>query len=148
MTAKTARDLLLTQRLNFALVIEEADSLRSSIVALLRERGWLVHGINRAEQAFVILAHIPYTLIVLDSELPGINGMDFVRIMQNSRDWHKIDLIVISNSRHASLASEIAGSDAFLARRSMWRDRIDKANTNHERRIKKNEGRSAPKTCA
>lgn len=110
------------KRLKFALVIEEADSLRNSIVELLRERGWLVHGINRVEQAFVILAHIPYNLIVLDSELAGINGMDFVRIMQNSRDWYKIDLIVIANSRRAGLAREIGESDAFLARRSMWRD--------------------------
>jgi hypothetical protein len=32
-------------------------------MALLRKRGWLVHGINRAEQAFNILAHIPYDSI-------------------------------------------------------------------------------------
>lgn len=44
-------------------------------MALLRERGWLVHGTSRAEKALSILAHIPCDLIVLDSELPGMCGI-------------------------------------------------------------------------
>jgi DNA-binding response OmpR family regulator len=57
--------------LNFALVVEEGDRLRHSIITWLRESGWLVHGATRAEQALGILPHIPYQLIILDSELPG-----------------------------------------------------------------------------
>ena len=91
-------------------------------MALLRERGWLVHGISRAEEAFNILAHIPYNLIVLDSELPGICGMDFVRILQNSREWRTIRLVVITSSKSAGFASEVAECGAFLARRSRWED--------------------------
>src|SRR5271166_6179527 len=68
----------------YALVIEETDSVRTSIVNVLRARGWLVHGIPLAEQAFNILAHIPYNLVVIDSELPGIGGIDFVRMLHNS----------------------------------------------------------------
>ncbi len=106
----------------FALVIEETESLRRPIVALLRERDWLVHGISRAEEAFNILAHIPYDLIVLDSELPGLCGIDFVRILQNSREWRTIRLVVITSSKSASFASQIAQCGAFLARRSRWED--------------------------
>ena len=107
---------------SFALVIEEAESLRMSIIALLRERGWSVHGISRAEEAFKILAHIPYNLIVLDSELPGLCGIDFVRILQNSREWRTIRLVVITSSKSASFASQIAECGAFLARSSRWED--------------------------
>ena len=111
-------------RLNFsfALVIEEAANFLDSVMALLRERGWLVHGISRAEEAFSILAHIPYDLIVLDSELPGICGIDFVRILQNSREWRTIQLVVITSSKSASFASQVEECGAFLARRSKWED--------------------------
>jgi len=109
-------------RLNFALVIEEADGLRSSIVSLLRECGWLVHGVSRPEQAFSILAHIPYNLIVLDSELPGMGGIDFVRIMRNARKWQKIRRVVMMSSNAAGLTSEAAVYGTFLARKSMWKD--------------------------
>jgi DNA-binding response OmpR family regulator len=103
--------------LSFALVIEQAAGFRNSVMALLRERGWLVHGTSHAEKAFSILAHIPYDLIVLDSELPGMCGIDFVRILQNSREWRMIRVVVITSSDSPSLASQVAKCGAFLARR-------------------------------
>ena len=110
--------------LNFAsaLVIEEAGDLRSSVMALLRKCGWLVHGISRAEQAFNPLASIPYDLIVLDSELPGICGIDFVRILQNSREWGTIRLVVMTSSRSPSFARRVEGGGAFLARKATWEE--------------------------
>jgi hypothetical protein len=36
-----------------ALVIEEEYTLRSSMVRFLKDQGWLVHGLRRAEQAFL-----------------------------------------------------------------------------------------------
>ena len=113
-----------SDRLNFAsaLVIEEAGDLRSSVMALLRKCGWLVHGITRAEHALNLLASIPYDLIVLDSELSGICGIDFVRILQNSREWRTIRLVVMTSSRSPSFARRVEGGGAFLARKATWED--------------------------
>ena len=111
---------------SFALVIEEAANFRDSVMALLRERGWLVHGTSRAEEAFSILAHIPYNLIVLDSELPGICAIDFVHILQNSKEWRTIRLVVITSSNSPSFTSQVAKCGAFLARRSRWEDDLFK----------------------
>lgn len=107
--------------LNFALVIETAGNLRNSIIALLRGRGWLVHGVSRAEQAFSILHHIPYSLIVLDSELPGICPTDFVRILRTCRS-QTIRLVVINGPESPVFEEQIKDGDAFLVRRSMWED--------------------------
>ena len=105
----------------YALVIEEMGSVRTSIVSVLRAQGWLVHGIPRAEQALNILAHIPYNLVVIDSELPGICGIDFGRILHNSREWRTIRLVIIANSQSADLATQAAECGAFLARKSRWK---------------------------
>jgi DNA-binding response OmpR family regulator len=106
----------------YALVIEEMDSVRTSIVNVLRAQGWFVHGILRAEQAFHILAHIPYNLVVIDSELPGIGGIDFVRILHNSREWRTIQLVVITSSQSVDFATQVAEYGVFLARKSRWKD--------------------------
>jgi DNA-binding response OmpR family regulator len=53
----------------------------------MREYGWLVHGIRRAQQAVSILRHIPYGLIVFGSELPGMCAMELAQILRNSRKW-------------------------------------------------------------
>jgi DNA-binding response OmpR family regulator len=113
-------------RLNFrcALVIVEADPLRAFIVQLLRKQGWLVHGIRQAQQAFNILAHIPYELIIIDAELPGMSGMDFIRILHNARAWRAIKLVVITSSQSAGFAAQTAEPGAFLARKSSWEDDI------------------------
>jgi CheY-like chemotaxis protein len=112
----------LSSQFKFALVIEESDNLRNSVVALLRKYGWLVHGIRRTEQAVSILAHIPYGLIVFGSELPGICAMDFVQLLQNSREWRTIRVVVITDSKNRNLEGQIAECGALLARRSTWED--------------------------
>jgi CheY-like chemotaxis protein len=105
----------------YALVIEEIESFRASIVNALRAQGWLVHGIPRAEQAFDILARIPYNLVVIDSELPGIGGIDFVRILHNSRERRTIRLVIIASSQSVDFATQAAEYGAFLARKSRWK---------------------------
>lgn len=105
---------------SFALVVEEVANFRNSVMALLRERGWLVHGTNGPEEALRLVAHIPYSLIVLDSELPGMGGIDFVRMLQNSRAWPPIRIVVISSSSRVSLGSRNGECGAFLASKSSW----------------------------
>ena len=114
-----------SNRLKFALVIAEAGGLRTSVITLLREHGWLVHAVSRAEHALGILVHIPYSLIVLDSELPGVCATDFVRILRNSNEWQPIRLVVINNSESANLESQLQEGGAFLARRSRWEDDLN-----------------------
>lgn len=111
-----------TNRLKFALVVDEAGSPRTSVITLLREHGWLVHAVSRAEHAFGILVHIPYTLIVLASELPGVCAVDFVRILRNSNQWQPIQLVVINSSESVNLVSQLKEAGALLARRSRWKD--------------------------
>lgn len=100
----------------FAFVIEQADALRISVVEFLRKEGWLVHGIRRAEDAFNILAHIPYELIVIDPELHGMSGLEFVRILHNSREeWRRIQVLVIRRSQTAASPTHVAECGAFPA---------------------------------
>ena len=107
---------------NFALVIRRAGRLRNSVITLLRRHGWLVHAVNRPEQAFGVLAHIPYNLIVLDSELPELGLTDFVRLLGRFGGCQTIRVVVINNSENINLESPMAECGAFLARRTMWQD--------------------------
>ena len=105
---------------SFALVVEEVANFRYSIMSLLRERGWLVHGTNCAEEALRLLAHIPYSLIVVDSELPGMGGIDFGRVLQRSREWRAIRVVVISSSSSRSLQSQVGECGVYQASKSSW----------------------------
>ena len=110
------------QRFDFALVISRSGRLRNLVITVLRRHGWLVHGVSRLEQAFSILARIPYNLIVLDSELPELGLTDFVRLLGRFGGCQTIRVVVINNSENINLESRLAECGAFLARRTMWQD--------------------------
>ena len=105
-----------------ALVIAYDCDLRNSVVQHLKHEGWIVHGITKAEHALPILAHIPYELIIVDCELPGIDGNDFMRLLHNAKEWRSIQLVALTNCISAPLATELAHLGAFPARREAWSD--------------------------
>ena len=115
-------DHLNRQNFRCALVIEKTDVFRISVVQFLRKQGWLVHGIKRAEHAFNLLAHIPYSMIVIDSELLGMDGIDFVHVLRNSREWRQIQVFVITSSQSENLAMQVAKCGGSLIRKAAWED--------------------------
>jgi DNA-binding response OmpR family regulator len=115
-------------RLDFrsALVIEESDVLRRSIVEHIKKRGWIVHGVKRAVQAFPVLQHIPYHLIAIGCKASGTTATEFVRIIHESGKWQATRVVVIAGSRGRCSVTEITECGAFLVRRSVWREELSK----------------------
>src|ERR1700756_1625547 len=109
-------------RLDFrsALVIEESTGLRSSIVQLLKRRGWIAHGIRAAGQAFPLLKCIPYHLIIIDGHASNVGAINFARTLQKSDDWNKIPLVIITDSPDQSGASNLKEVGFYSAKRSTW----------------------------
>ena len=105
-------------RLDFrgALVIEESTELRSSIVQLLKRRGWIAHGIRGAGQAFPLLKCIPYHLIVIDGHASSVVAINFARTRQQSHDWNKIPLVIITDSPDQSVASNLKEVGVYSAK--------------------------------
>jgi len=106
-----------------ALVIEESEVLRRSIVEHIKIKGWIVHGVRRVEHA--VLQRIPYHLIVIDSELPGMTAIELARIIHESRKGQATWLVIISGSPQSSVA-EFTECGGFLVGRSAWREELSK----------------------
>src|ERR1700733_1058811 len=108
--------------LQAALVIAGDNGLRKCIVNHLRREGWIVHGIPKAEHALPILAHIPYQLIIVDCELPGIDAGDFVHLLHNAAEWRGLHLVALRNSISTPLAGGLDNLGAFSTSREAWSD--------------------------
>ena len=103
-----------------ALVVVDDCRLRNPIVLNLRDQGWIVHGIRSTEHVFPILAHIPYELIIIDGELPGIDSKEFGRLVDDVRVWHAIHVVILMTRKSAPLAKEFARLGALSARKHAW----------------------------
>jgi CheY-like chemotaxis protein len=104
-----------------ALVIEESENLRRSLVEHLKKRGWIVHGVKRLEQAIPVLRHIPYHLVLFDCELSQMTGVEFARVIYESDKGQGLHLVALTGSRSRFSAEELVDCGAFVAEKSVWR---------------------------
>jgi hypothetical protein len=108
-------------KLRSALVIGKADALRRLIVQFLKNRGWIVHGMHRVELAVPILPHIPYSLIVIDSELLRPADKEFSRALHNTRQWRTVSPVILTDSRSGPFETTLKELVAIPARKSAWK---------------------------
>jgi PleD family two-component response regulator len=122
-------------RLNFrsALVIEESELFRCSMVEYLKHRGWMVHGVRRVEQAFPILQQIPYNLILIDCDISEMTGTELYPIVDKLCRHQATRLVVIAGSNGRSSSADIAKRGVFFAKRSSWKDDVSRALADIER---------------
>jgi DNA-binding response OmpR family regulator len=113
-------------KLRSALVIGKANAPRRVIVQFLKNQGWIVHGMNRVELAVPILAHIPYSLIVIDSDLLGPANKEFTRALYNTRQWRTVSPVVLTDSHSRLFDTELMELGAIAARKSAWKDDLSR----------------------
>lgn len=86
------------------------------------------------QQALPVLQHIPYRLVLVDCEIPGMTGVEFARIINESDKGQGIYLVALTDSRAGSFAADLADCGAFLAERSTWRNDLSEYLTDIEGR--------------
>jgi DNA-binding NtrC family response regulator len=60
------------------LVVDDEMSIRTSLTAYLEDYDFDVYAVGSAEEALVLLEHIPFKVGVIDLRLPGMSGDSFI----------------------------------------------------------------------
>lgn len=89
------------------LVVEDDLDLRESLAEGLTLEGYLVDTAERGDEADLMLFDVDYDLVVLDLNLPGLDGM---AVLQRLRGYDKQTNVLILSAR-ADLEDKIAGLD-------------------------------------
>lgn len=83
--------------MNKILVIEDQEDLRELIVYNLgREGRFETVGAGNANDALIFIEDVRFDLILLDLMLPGLQGLDFLRLIKASPEHSDIAVIVVS----------------------------------------------------
>ncbi len=107
--------------LNDILIVEDNKVANLALSRLLTQNGYKVDAAYSAEEAFSMIAKKNYDLIVLDLNLPKMNGYHFLKLVRA-----KSDIPVIVNTAHSSVKARIKLIQAGVS------DFIDKASTTEE----------------
>ena len=100
------------------LFLEDEEELLMTVGALLRDQGYNVVMVKRAEDASVILQREPPDLILADIKLPGIDGFDFFKEVQKDESLKKIPFVFLTafNNMNASVYAKQHGAAEYITK--------------------------------
>jgi two-component system cell cycle response regulator DivK len=100
------------------LVIEDNESNMKLIKALLASGGYEVHSVEDAEEAQRKLAILHPKLILIDIQLPGMDGLKLTHLLKANPEMH--DVAIVALTAYAMTGDEqkafAAGCDGYITK--------------------------------
>ena len=92
-----------TQKLVF--VVDDND-VNLLMVASLLENEYAVLTMQSAERMFLLLKKKRPNLILLDVEMPGMNGLDAIGVLKENPEWREIPVLFLTGWEDEELSSD------------------------------------------
>lgn len=87
------------------LIVEDRDYLRQILVAVLQDSGYATVGLGSAAMALERLAELKPRLILLDMQMPGMDGREFLIRLRANPAWSELPVLVVSGFGETMLPS-------------------------------------------
>ncbi|WP_210275276.1 response regulator transcription factor [Martelella soudanensis] len=97
-------------------IVEDNLSLANGIAHRLRSRGHSVDLLHDGEEAYAFLTQEGADLIVLDIDLPSMNGIDVLRALRRREDGTPVILLTAHGETKERVAGLDAGADDYLTK--------------------------------
>ncbi len=98
------------------LIIEDEDTLCTSLQRVLSREGYEVEIADSAESAFKLLEHKSYDLIITDIILPGISGIELLAKYRKINNAQKVIVITAFASQAMAEESSKVGACDFIVK--------------------------------
>lgn len=98
------------------LVIEDEPELNHSVVAFLRQAGYIVESATSFRQALEKIEGYVYDCIVLDIMLPGGSGLELLRVLKEDRKDEGVIIVSAKGSLDDKITGIALGADDYLAK--------------------------------
>ena len=119
------------------LIVDDEDGFRSVLVKRLQARGIQAIGVDRGEEALVLLQTRNIDVVILDIKMPGMSGMDVLRKMREQ--GCKAEVIVLSGHAFLDAAVEIMdfGVNDYLLKPCETEELMDRITLAYERKTER-----------
>lgn len=96
-------------------VVEDDASTRRLIAEHLKVHGFNAVLFESAEKAYTALQEMTLpALIILDMLLPGMSGVDLIRLIKQNKTWEKIPVVVVTVlSRNQTESTDVDMTQAY-----------------------------------
>ncbi len=100
------------------LIIDDDELVQKSVTDALREEGYIVRAAADAHAAMVLLKDLRPSLILLDVDIPGLNGLELLRKLKAGPTTANIPVFMLSghNRREVVMEAYREGAVEFIAK--------------------------------
>jgi signal transduction histidine kinase len=115
------------------LVVEDDPETRATLELLLGAR-WAVTLVERGDVARDTARAMPFDLVIANVQMPGLNGIELVRLLRTDRATQDVPVILMSRTagQHETIAGLEAGADDFLVKPFSGRELLVRVQTRLE----------------
>jgi CheY-like chemotaxis protein len=78
------------------LIVEDNPTNLKLLKVLLHRHGYQVESAVNAEEAVKVLKHFHPRLILMDLQLPGMDGLDLTKILKQNPETHDIKILALT----------------------------------------------------
>jgi diguanylate cyclase (GGDEF)-like protein len=98
------------------LAVDDDPSVLAALVALLGPAGLVVTGVTEPEQFWAALGETTPDLVVLDLDMPEVNGIELCRLLRADSRWAALPVVCLTShaGRDAIEAVFAAGADDYV----------------------------------
>ncbi len=104
------------------LVADDSPMMRMALKSFLQNEGYQVVEASDGEAALEVFAQCRPDIVLLDYVMPGINGIETCRLLQNVQSESKVPIIMITSMEHDDVinASFEAGVTDYITKPINW----------------------------
>jgi signal transduction histidine kinase len=115
------------------LVVEDDPEARATLELLLGAR-WAVTAVERGDVARDAALAMPFDLVLANVQMPGLSGIDLVRLLRADRTTQNVPVILMSRTagQHETIGGLEAGADDFLVKPFSGRELLVRVQTRLE----------------
>ena len=110
------------------LLVEDDHRISDFLVKGLEENGYVVHLCPSAEEAQEVILNATFDLIILDIMLPGIDGIQFTKMIRYRKNTTPILILSALNDTLDKVSALDNGADDFLVKPFHFQELISRIN--------------------
>ncbi len=116
------------------LIVDDEESVRVRLQKIFEDADYLVHTARDAPTALRLLHREPCDLVLLDVEMPDVNGLALCRLLRAQANTRHLSLVVVSASddEQRKVEAFAAGADDYIVKPSTPRELLSRVSARLE----------------
>jgi CheY-like chemotaxis protein len=114
----TGHPVVAGQPHSYILVVDDSPSVRRVVSGMLKNAGWAVQAARDGVEALEILGRERPAAVLLDIEMPRMDGYELIATIRSQDMYRNLPLIVLTSraaTKHKQRADQL-GADAYLVK--------------------------------